>query len=234
MAKRAFGAVQHGGAAFARGAASLGKDTGEGLVRAVGELYDKALDVVLTSDQRIGSATEAKASLREGGDSRAVAEQIQQVAVIAAPVVRRLRKAGRLPGAKRVPWVFTATTVAAIAAQLRVGVREVQVIGAFLASRIEAVTGRQADRDLVKRATVELYLSPRKEPSVERRRPRTVGLMFRWLVRGVFGRDSATQAVRAVEAVETLDVDELVREWSMRHRALDVAATEVGATEILP
>ena len=43
-----------------------------------------------------------------------------------------------------------------------------------------------------------------------------------WLVRGFLGRDSTKKAIKAIDAIDRLDVHGLLHDWSMRHAAIDV------------
>jgi hypothetical protein len=203
--------------------ADLTRERAAEVVAMVGSLYDRAIDAVLGRDDRPVTASQAKKLLKGGAtDQREVADQIQTIAMVATPVIRRLAIVRKIPGVKRVPLVLTATTTAAVAARLRAGVREVQVIGSYLASRIEAVTGRPADPALVKRAAVELYIKPERAPTLDARRIPLTGLARMWLVRGFLGRDSTKKATKAIDAVDRLDVHGLLHDWSMRHAAIDV------------
>jgi len=68
------------------------------------------------------------------------------VAVTADDVTRLDALAARagvnlVPGLRRVPWVLSIVTVANVARAIRQGVREVQVVGSYLAARLHAATG---------------------------------------------------------------------------------------------
>jgi hypothetical protein len=180
--------------------------------RAVTSLYDRAIDRVLARPYQVATADEARAMLEdpESIDVSAVADQIQQVAIIALPIARRLGMLLKVPGIKKVPWVLSIVTVANVTRAVRQGVREVQVVGSFLASRVEATTGRPPDPDLVKHLTVQLYLSPSRRPSPKEGRVPAGQLLRRWLIYGLVGRTTSKTAVRAIEAVARLDVPALV------------------------
>lgn len=227
---KALGAsLKSGGGRATQRVVSAGRGAGTSLATASASLYDKALDQVLLRPKPVETPEEAARMLGgAGAETRAVTEQIQQIVVLAAPILRRLAKTGRLPGLRRVPVVFTAATTAALASQLRTGVREVQVVGAFLAARLEQATGRPADPDLVKRATVELYLAPQRPPSLAGRRPRALALVRMWLLRGFFGRDTATKASKALGAVAALDARALANEWTLQRTAIDVESYLTG------
>jgi hypothetical protein len=184
-------------------------ETAASLPRAVGSLYDRAIDRVLARPYQVATADEARALLDdpESIDVSAFADQIQQVALVALPVVRRLGAFRKVPGVRKVPMVLSLVTLANVTRSIRQGVREVQIVGSYAASRVEAVTGAPADPDLVKRLTVQLYLSPnrRPDPRADYRAP-ALKLLRRWLLYGLVGRTTNKTAVRAVGAVERLDL----------------------------
>ena len=182
--------------------------------RAVGSLYDRAIDRVLARPYQVTTADDARALLDDPDsiDVSAFADQIQQVAIIAIPLVRRLGAFRRVPGVKKVPWVLSIITVANVTRSIRQGVREVQVVGSYLAARLQATTGQPPDPELVKRLTVQLYLSPSRQPDTSITAGVPSGrLLRRWLTYGLVGRTTNKVAVRAVGAVERLDVASLVR-----------------------
>jgi hypothetical protein len=189
-----------------------------GLLGAVTGLYDRAVDSMLATPHAVPTAHEALRLLEERHrDSQHLGDQIGKVAVLAVPVVRKLQSAQRLtrlPGVRRLPWLASATTVAATAAALTRGVHDIQVLGSFVATRLESA-GRPVDPELVKRVTVQLYLSPSSPVRLDQR----VGparLLRRWLVRGALGRDSKRAAAKAVSAVSRMDVHGLSAAWDRR------------------
>jgi hypothetical protein len=201
------------------------KSTAAGVPRAVAglpkaaasaaqSLYDRAIDRVLARPYEITTADAARAVLDDPDaiDVSAFADQIQQVALFTMPIVRRIGRFRRVPGVKKIPWVFSLVTITNLTRSIRQGVREVQVIGSYVAARIERATGRPPDPDLVKRLTVQLYLSPTRKAdptvpeSLEARK-----LLQRWLFNGFLGRTTNKTAVRAIGAVERLDVSALLR-----------------------
>ena len=202
-----------------------GRDVGDasagamrGLLGAVTGLYDRAVDSMLATPHAVPTAHEALRLLDDRQrDTAHLGEQIGKVAVLAVPVVRRLQSAqrlARLPGVRRLPWLASATTVAATATALTRGVHDIQIIGSFVATRLEA-TGRPVDAELVKRITVQLYLSPSSPVRLDQK----VGpsrLLRRWLVRGALGRDSKRAAEKAVSAVSRLDVTAVAQAWAAR------------------
>jgi hypothetical protein len=179
------------------------------LPRAVGSLYERAIDRVLARPYQVATADEARALLDdpETIDVSAFADQIQQIAIVAVPIMRRVAVFRRLPGMKKVPWVLSIVTVANVSRAIRQGVREVQVVGSYLGSRLHAATGEPPDHELVKHLTVQLYLSPTRRPRVNPdERVEALKLFRRWMLYGLVGRTTNKSAVRAVSAVERLDV----------------------------
>ena len=183
------------------------------LLDAVGGLYDQVIDRILLSPERVTSAAEGKRLMASDDDSEALADTVQRVAVVATPIIRTLARGARwLP---RVPWVLVASTTASLVMTLRAGVREVRVLGSFVAHRLELATGRPADPGLVKQLTLELYLSPRRTPSLGGGLP--LGrLVRRWLFRGAIGKDTRRVADKALDAAERLDVATLESRWRGR------------------
>jgi hypothetical protein len=180
--------------------------------RSVASLYDRAIDRMLARPYQVATAAEARALLEDPAsiDVSAFADQIQQVAIIALPIARRLGPLSRVPGLRRVPWVLSIVTVANVARAIRQGVREVQVVGSYLAARLHAATGEPPDPALVKALTVQVYLSPSRRPSAADRTVPAGKLLRRWLTYGLVGRTTNKTAVRAIGAVERLDVPALL------------------------
>lgn len=197
----------------ARPVAGAGPEHDRRLLAAVEGLYDSVIDRILLGPDRVASAAEGKRLLAADDDTEAFADAAQRVAVVATPVVRTLLRGARwLP---RVPWVLVASTTASLAVTIRAGVREVRVLGSLLAHRLEEATGRPADPGLVKRLTLELYLSPRRAPSLAGGLPLR-RLVRRWVVQGALGRDTRRAAGRALDAAERLDVAAYEARWRGR------------------
>jgi hypothetical protein len=93
---------------------------------------------------------------------------------------------------------------------VRAGVREVRVIGSLLAYRLEQATGVPADPALVKKLAVELYLAPKRDPDVATLELPLARLARKWLLRGVFGRNTRKAAEKALDAAEQLDLDRVL------------------------
>jgi hypothetical protein len=183
------------------------------VVRSIGRLYDRAIDSVLATPYEVRSADEALAMIEAeaGGvfDGKALAEQVQTAALVLTPLLRRIRWIERVPGARKLPFLAGVVTVANVAVVLRRGVREVQIVSSYLAHRLRESTGDAPDPALVKAVAVQLYTEPNRRPVVGAR----VGfmrLLRRWLLRGVFGRDTQKRARNAVFAVAELDIPGLL------------------------
>lgn len=186
---------------------------GNRLLDAVAGLFDNVIDRILLSPERVTSAAEGKRLMSLDDDTEDMADRVQRVAVIATPIVRTLARGSRfLP---RVPWVLVASTTANLVVTLRAGVQEVRVLGSLVAHRLEQKTGRPADPRLVKQLTLELYLSPKRTPTLSG--GLQLGKLVRkWLFRGAIGRDTRKGAWKALEAAERLDVATLESLWRSR------------------
>jgi hypothetical protein len=178
------------------------------LVAAVGELVDAAIERVIVSDRRVRSATEAKRLLAGKNGSAELADKIQGVVALSAPVVRRLARGARFA---RLPWIMVVSRSLSIGVAVRTGVRELQVLASLIADRIEQSTGERSDPTLVKNLAIDLYLHPRRTPDARDDRLRTVRLTRKWLFQGVFDRSSARRTAKALDAAERLDVRTLSR-----------------------
>lgn len=199
----------------------------DALVDAVGALVDRAIDRVLLTGERVSSPAEGKSKLTKREDSEALADNVQRVVVLAAPVVRVLVRGMRFT---RVPWVLVASTTVSLGLAVRTGVREIQVLAALLAYRLEQASGEPADPTLVKKLAVELYLEPKAAPGLSSDRLRLGRLTRRWLVRGIFGRSTEKQARRALDAAGKLDVDAVLAAWPRCRSSKEL--TPVSADEL--
>lgn len=177
------------------------------LVRAAASLLDDLVDRMLRSDERVASAAHGKLLIAQDDGVEDAADRVQRFVGVATPAVRVLLRGARLP---RVPWVLVASTAVSLTTTVRAGVREVRVIGSLIANRLEQTTGVPADPDLVKKLAVELYLAPKREPDVATLDLPLAQLTRKWLLRGVFGRDTRTAARKALDAAEKLDLDRVL------------------------
>jgi hypothetical protein len=175
--------------------------------RLVGSLYDRSMNRVLAHPYDLASAADAREQLTAApGDTDGVtSDQIQRIAIVVTPLLRRAGVVDKIPGLKRFPVVLSVVTVANVARSMRLGVRDVQVVGSYLASRVRHETGRAPEPGAVKRMTVQLYLNPSRRPDPARSAS-SVALLRKWLLNGVLGRGTGKAADKAIRAIERLDV----------------------------
>jgi hypothetical protein len=178
------------------------------LVEAVGALVEAAVQRVVVSDKRVTSAAEAKRLLAATPDSVELADKIQGVVVLAAPIVRTLARGARFT---RLPWVMAVSRSLSVGMVVRTGVRELQLVASLVAGRVEQATGEPSDPARVKNVAIDLYLHPRRRPDPEDDRLRLVQLTRKWLVGGVLGRSTSKRAAKALDAAERLDDGTLAR-----------------------
>jgi hypothetical protein len=207
-----------------RGAGATARKSGDALVSAVGALADEAINRVLLGDERVTSAAEGKRLLAGRADTEALAEHIQRVVVLAVPVVRMLARGARFT---RVPWAMVASSAVSIGVAVRTGARELQVISALVAHRLEQSGGR-ADPTLVKKLAIDLYLNPKRTPDPVDGRLRLVRLTRKWVLSGALGRKTSKRAARALDAAEKLDTNGLSARWTSTKRSEAPPVVEHG------
>lgn len=198
-----------------RGAGANALKTGDALVQAVGRLVDRAIDHVFLTGERVASAAEGRRRLAGDEETEALTEDIQRVVLLAVPVVRILARGARLA---RVPWVMVATGAVSVGIAVRTGVREVQVLAALIAHRLEEATGAPADPALVKKLAIDLYLYPKRKNHLADDKLRLVRLTRRWVFLGALGRKTSKRAAKALDAAERLDLASLHGQWLATHR----------------
>jgi hypothetical protein len=187
---------------------------GDALVQAVGRLVHRAIDHVLLTGERVTSAAEGKRRLAGEEDTEALADDIQRVVLLAVPVVRILARGARLT---RVPWVMVASGAVSVGIVVRTGVREVQVLAALVAHRLEEATGEPPDPVLVEKLAIDLYLRPRGKGVLGDDKLRLVRLTRKWIFLGALGRKTSKRAGKALEAAERLDAAALHARWVAMH-----------------
>jgi len=175
----------------------------DGVAAAAGQVVSQAVGRVLSSDLRVTTAGEGKRLLAEDDGSEEVADAIQRFVGLATPIVRVVARGARFT---RVPWVLVASTTVSIGVTVRVGVRELQVLAALLAHRLEQETGAAPDPALLQKLALELYLSPRRTPDTSDLRLPVVRLARRWIVSGALGRDTRGKTAKALDRAELLDL----------------------------
>ena len=203
--------LRHRATSLGRGVGANAQKSSEALVAAVGALADQAIvHRVLLGDEHVTSAAEGKRLLSGEADTEALAENIQRVVVLALPVVRALARGARFT---RVPWVMIVSAAVSIGITVRTGARELQVISALVAHRLEQA-GRPYDPALVKRLTLDLYLNPRRTPDPGDGKLPLVRLTRRWVLNGALGRKTSRRGARALDAAERLDAAALSDQWA--------------------
>jgi len=195
-----------------------GRKAIDALVESVGGLADHAIDRVLLTDVRVTSAAEGERLLAGGADAEALAEKIQQVVVLSVPVIRIVARGARFTS---VPWVMVGSSSVSIGVSVRTGVRELQVLAALVAHRLEEATGAPADPQLVKKLAIDLYLKPKHAADLSNDRLRLVRLTRKWVFGGVFGRKTAKRTAKALAAAERLDAAALSARWAAGAGATD-------------
>ena len=112
---------------------------------------------------------------------------------------------------------MVASSSIAIGIAFRTGVRELQVLAALVAQRLEQATGAPAEPALVKKLTIGLYLNPKRTPDLNDETLPLGRLLRRWVFSGAFGRNTSSRTLRALEAAERLDGAELSTRWAAAH-----------------
>jgi hypothetical protein len=212
--------------------ARTGKKAGAGTERAstdlghaTGRLIRRAIDEVLLGDVRVTSAAEGRRLLAGEEETEALADEIQRLVVLALPVARALARGGKLV---KLPWVILASTTLSIGVALRTGVREIQVLSALIAHRLEQETGAPPDRVLVEKLAIELYLHPKRRPDLRDGKLRLVRLTRKWVLSGVFGRTTQRRTGRALAAAERLEPSALAARWDQIRRPHALAPNSLG------
>jgi hypothetical protein len=207
--------LRHRATVAGRGAATTARRSSEALVAAVGTLVNQAIDRALLGDERVTSAAEGKRLLAGESDTDALTENIQRVVALAVPVVRVLARGARFT---RVPWVMIASSALSIGVTVRGGARELQVISALIANRIEQ-SGAPEDPALVKKLAIDLYLAPKRTPDLGDGRLRLVRLTRKWVLAGALGRKTSKRAAQALAAAEKLDTGAISEQWATMQRS---------------
>jgi hypothetical protein len=162
---------------------------------------------LLSSDTRVTTAADARRLLADDEDTEELTDAIQRFVAIATPVARLAFRGARFT---RIPWVLVASSAVSIGVTARNGVRELQAIAALLAHRFEEETGARPDPALLQKVTLELYLKPRRTLDVSDLDLPLTRLARRWIVSGLFGRDTRGKTEKALDAAERLDIASLV------------------------
>lgn len=183
------------------------------LVDAVGYLSRSAVDRILLTGERVTSAREGKRLLAETAEFEGMSDRVQRVVVAAVPIARALAPAARVT---RLPWLMIASTAVSTGLGVRTGIRQVQVVAALVAHRLEAATGEPADPRLVEKLAIELYLAPKRAPRIDDGKLHLVKLSRTWLLGGALGRNTSKRTEKALDAAERLDADTALAAWAER------------------
>jgi hypothetical protein len=189
---------------------------GDSLVRAVGRLVNRTVDEMLLGDNRVSSAAEGRRLLARNEQTESRADDIQRIIVLAVPVIRALARGARVV---KLPWVIVGSTAVGVGVAVRTGVREIQVLSSLVAHRLERETGEPADPALVKKVAIDLYLHPKRKLGLSDDKLHLVRLTRKWVLGGLFGRNTEKRANQALAAAERLDAAKLAASWdAVRHR----------------
>jgi hypothetical protein len=190
---------------------------GDSLVRAVGRLVSRAVDEMLLGDKRVSSAAEGRRLLARNEQTESRADDIQRIIVLAVPVIRALARGARVV---KLPWVIVGSTAVRVGVAVRTGAREIQVLSSLVAHRLEEATGEPADSALVEKVAIDLYLHPKRKLLLTDDKLHLIQLTRKWVLGGMFGRNTEKRANRALAAAERLDVATLAESWdtTLRHR----------------
>jgi hypothetical protein len=109
-----------------------------------------------------------------------------------------------------------ASTAISTGLAVRMGVRQVQVISALLAHRLQDAAAGPVDARLVEKLAVALYLDPKRAPRLDDDKLHLARLARKWLWSGVFGRDTSKRTNKALEAAERLDAHAALAAWAAR------------------
>ncbi len=186
--------------------------------RAMSDLGDRVTERVMSTPHEVKSSRDAIELLAELGDGTKAMQGILATGFVTLGT--RLIKAGRFA---KFPTVAVLTGTASVAASVRGGVGEVQVVGSYLATRLDEA-GIKADPEFVRRVTLEVYLNPSRNPDLSN--PDDLGasrLLAYWLRHSgaipIVSRSRTERQRRAwIDAVDRLDLPALWAEWQAHPR----------------
>ena len=178
--------------------------------RAMTDLGDRVVDRVMSTPHRVENARDAIELLGEVGDGTTAMQGVLATGFVALGT--RLIRMGRWG---KFPTVAVLTGTAAVASSVRGGVGELQVVGSYLASRLDDA-GIKADTDV--------YLNPGR--AVDLANPDDLGasrLLAYWLRHSgaipIVSRSRSERHRRAwIDAVDRLDLPALWAEWQAHPR----------------
>jgi hypothetical protein len=173
---------------------------------------EKALDRVFAAPLDVRSAVEAMAMVETQPTSGALRRGAQWAAA------RTATRVGTRLGPKAAGRVALPLGVAIeLGLASKGGIKELQVLASFLLARLRD-DGHPVDRELVRRATLAIYLDPDRTPdlrvAVHRR---SLAVAKRWSVDAfpLNGRALASRTRARVDAIARLDTAQLVHAWRL-------------------
>jgi hypothetical protein len=176
------------------------------------QAVDSALDRVFSAPLDVRSTAEAMAMLEPQPGTGALRRGAEWAAT------RTAARVGAKLGSRAAGRVALPIGVAVeLGLATREGVKELQVLASYLLARLRA-DGHPVDRELVRRATLAIYLEPRRPPDL--RAPvqrRSLAVAKRWSVDALplTGRAQASRTRARVDAVANLDTHRLVVGWRL-------------------
>jgi hypothetical protein len=187
--------------------------------RAMSDLGDRLTERVMSTPHKVDSARDAIDLLAEVSDGTKAMQGILATGFVTLGT--RLVRAGRFA---KFPTVAVLTGTAAVAASVRGGVGEVQVVGSYLAAKLDEADIK-AHPEFVRRVTIEVYLNPAR--TVDLSNPDDLGasrLLAYWLRHSgaipIVSRARTERQRRAwIDAVDRLDLPALWAEWQAQPRA---------------
>lgn len=194
------------------------KDLPATTLRAMSDIGDRVTERVMATPHRVDSAADALERLGELNDGAKTMQGILATGLLT--IGTRLVRLGRL---SKVPTVALITGTAAVASSVRGGVGEVQVIGSYVASKLDDA-GVKADPDFIRRVTLEVYLNPSRSVDLNARDDLAASrLLAFWLRHSgaipILSKSRTDRQRRAwIDAVDRLDLPALWAEWQSKPR----------------
>ncbi len=194
------------------------KDLPATTLRAMSDIGDRVTERVMATPHRVDSAADALERLGELNDGAKTMQGILATGLLT--IGTRLVRLGRL---SKVPTVALITGTAAVASSVRGGVGEVQVIGSYVASKLDDA-GIKADPDFIRRVTLEVYLNPSRSVDLNARDDLGASrLLAFWLRHSgaipILSKSRTDRQRRAwIDAVDRLDLPALWAEWQSKPR----------------
>jgi len=187
--------------------------------RAMSDLGDRVVERVMATPHHVESGRDALELLNEVSDGTAALQGLLATGFVTLGT--RLIRLGRW---SKFPTVAVLTGTAAVASSVRGGVGELQVVGSYLASRLDE-SGIKTDPEFLRRLTLEVYLNPGRVPDLSH--PDDLGasrLLAYWLRHSgaipIVSRARNERHRRAwIDAVDRLDLPALWAEWLAQPRA---------------